>query len=184
MSDLDWITPDQSRRKDLETFLCTAPTPRVRWSKRELPHPKPWERLVQVGIRTNMVQALSATGPPHGHYMRCGYVDGRLVAVGWAEQMAGPGQVFVKACAVSCDVRGSGGSVARELHEELLNDVRSVAAAAGLTEVVLRAKVDPRNIPSQTLLLAAGWRKDGMDEGLELWRLDDVFGDPSDGAPF
>lgn len=138
----------QDRQLHLQSFTCTVPARRGRLG-RPLPHPRPWEREVEAGIRT--------LKPPIG--------DGALQLGSDAQGLAAVSLVYftprgrtakIAAIAVATRVRGRGGKYADEALELALRAAADYGFSKYNSVVTVVGQVDPRNAASQRMSARAG----------------------------
>lgn len=137
----------EARRRDrpvLESFTCTSPKP-----QRPRPHSKPWELVVQSGIRSLTPPA----GPSKAYRLELCTAGLRAVALLAVVRGTAIG-VVVKLMAIAIDVnsRGLGGAVADAAMEEVLRTAEELARQQGALRTVIAAWVHPQNEPSKALL--------------------------------
>lgn len=160
---LAWRFATKDDRGKLSSFTCTTPSKAQYGSA----HPKPWELDLQGWIRSRR--------PPLG--------DDTVFLIGEDELGIGavsifsdadrdPAFVALRAIAISARLRGRGGAHAAEALAITLQTIGTRARKAGVAEVFIRGRVDPRNTPSKRMCEAAGFeRADDYDANLEQWTM-------------
>jgi hypothetical protein len=90
-----------------------------------------------------------------GEVILLGWIGGELVAVSWFEETDGPAQVDLLFMAVDLKHQGSG--ISRQMCERTLQEVESLAIAAGVAETLLTGYIHARNERSQAMARSMGF---------------------------
>jgi hypothetical protein len=148
-----WRDATRQDRPLLQQFQCAEDAGRQP-DRRPLPHPRPWEYLVQTWIRTRT--------PPAGadESLRLGSAESGLLAVGGAALIDGSTPraiVKLQVVAISVSQRGGDGSLADSVLTEMLDRSVDLGGRAGARETVVTSWVHEDNLPSQQLLRRAGF---------------------------
>jgi GNAT superfamily N-acetyltransferase len=150
--ELSWTRPRREDREVIKRFECAAPLDKWRpgspreWRRR---HPAWWEYEVQANVRELPIP------PGVGEVILLGWIGGELVAVSWFEETDGPAQVDLLFMAVDLKHQGSG--ISRQMCERTLQEVESLAIAAGVAETLLTGYIHARNERSQAMARSMGF---------------------------
>lgn len=161
---LNWREAQRDDRPLLQGFSCTVPRPRHPLTRELLPHPRPWERKVEAGLRN--------LKPPTGD--RCLLLgldaDEQLVAVALVEACEGGRVAKLSAVAVALDHQRTGLRYADEALEMALRAAGDAGHGSGHPVVSVYGLVDPRNHASQKMNTRAGLvHLFDEDDGHQRW---------------
>lgn len=145
-----WRSAVRADRGKLMRFSCTEPGRKNPLNGWKHEHPRPWEYQVQSALRS----LEPFYKPPW--FLLVGVQGGEIVAAAYYEELDGPGQVHVNLLAVAKKHRRAGGTVARELGQELQGRLIDRALQAEVDEILLTAFVHPENAASRRLCEEAG----------------------------
>ncbi len=161
---LRWREAQQADRPALQQFTCTVPRARD-YRGRCLPHQKPWEREVEVGIRN--------LKPPIGDgCLLLGEDDEGLAAVALVYYLGRSGDTyFAKLAAVAVAQRCRGQGYGREALDVALAAAADRGHGLGCPYVQAIGWVDRRNEASRAMNRSAGLGFIGMSphEQYEEW---------------
>jgi GNAT superfamily N-acetyltransferase len=162
---LAWRAADREDQTALQGFTCTVPAQRVFGQKRKY-HPKPWELIVQSGIRV--------LRPPvtPDQSLLLGEDEEGIAAVCLLAQQEDASTIKIQAIAVATRYRGQGGACGDEALQVALEATAERGRNAGIGEVLVVGWVDPRNNASKLLNQRAGFTyRRNTPDGLEEWAL-------------
>jgi hypothetical protein len=162
---LSWREPGHGDRAALQRFTCTVPAQRITGQKRPY-HPKPWELVVQSGIR--------ALRPPvaQDQLLLLGQDAEGIAAVCLLAEQGDASVIKIQAIAVAVRYRGQGGAHGDEALNVALESAAQRARGIGSDQVVVVGWVDPRNDASKFLNQRAGFALRRITSaGLEEWAI-------------
>lgn len=160
---LAWREAEHTDRQSLQQFVCTVSSRRGFQQKRPS-HPRPWELIVQSGIR--------ALRPPMpaGQLLLLGEDGQGIAAVCLLADQADASVVKIQAVAIAVRHRGVGGSCSTEAMDVSLEAAGERARKQGFDSVAVVGWVDPRNEASKRMNQRAGLSLRRMTPGgLEEW---------------
>lgn len=165
---LQWRDAERSDRQALQQFSC-APARRKDLRGRPFPHPVPWAREVELGVRT-------LTPPARDGLLLLGEDEpGRLRAVVLLYDGAKEDDVFtMKLVAVAVAIGAHRRGYGAEAMEQALQAAESRAYGLGCTAVEVFGLVHKLNAPSRALCTAIGFICLGQlssDDAYEEWAI-------------
>jgi hypothetical protein len=157
---------DRRSATSLQEFTCTTERPRSP-AGRKLPHPKPWELEVQSHLRQSSVQLRN------GELLLVGRSEDTAIAaaahLAFTPLSTGT-ETFIKAVAVTTNLRGRGGAIANEALAVICEVAGERAASDGSEFVLVTSKIHKHNQPSEALVIRSGFEPYSVPQGdYQLW---------------
>lgn len=153
MTLLRWRTAERGDRALLQDFSCTEPAV-FDAQRRRAVHPKPWELVVQSGIR-------NLKPPTGGQFVLLGLDDDGIGAVCIVTATEEPAEFYLMAVAVARHYRGRDGFIADEAITQALEVAADRSAQEGHENAYIFGYIHEENVPSQRMCERRGFTHEG-----------------------